>query len=107
MSSSSGGCTGSLPHGCSASSRTAIEGAGSPGCGNRRFAQAHHLTWWSRGGRTELENLALICSFHHKLVHELGWSITRDADGEISWFRPDGIRYRAGPAPPVRELVAS
>jgi hypothetical protein len=78
-----------------------------PGCGNRRFAQAHHLTWWSHGGRTELENLALICSFHHKLVHELGWSITRDADGEISWFRPDGIRYRAGPAPPVRELVAS
>jgi hypothetical protein len=78
-----------------------------PGCGMRRFAQAHHLTWWSRGGRTELENLALICSFHHKLVHELGWSITRDADGEISWFRPDGVRYRAGPAPPVRELVAS
>ena len=78
-----------------------------PGCGNRRFAQAHHLTWWSRGGRTELENLALICSFHHKLVHELGWTITRDADGEIRWFRPDGVRYRAGPAPPVRELVAS
>lgn len=78
-----------------------------PGCGNRRFAQAHHLTWWSRGGRTELENLALICSFHHKLVHELGWSITRDADGEIRWFRPDGVRYRAGPAPPVLEEAAS
>jgi hypothetical protein len=78
-----------------------------PGCGNRRFAQAHHITWWSRGGRTELENLALICSFHHKLVHELGWTISRDADGEIRWFRPDGIRYRAGPAPPVIDLVAS
>lgn len=78
-----------------------------PGCGNRRFAQAHHLTWWSRGGRTELENLALICSFHHKLVHELGWSLTRESDGEIRWFRPDGIRYRAGPAPPVIEAAAS
>lgn len=78
-----------------------------PGCGNRRFAQAHHLTWWSRGGRTELENLALICSFHHKLVHELGWTISRDAEGEIRWFQPDGVRYRAGPAPPIRDLVAS
>ena len=78
-----------------------------PGCGTKRFAQAHHLTWWSRGGRTELENLALICSFHHKLVHELGWRITRHADGEIGWFRPDGTRYRAGPAPPVLEEVAS
>jgi hypothetical protein len=78
-----------------------------PGCGMRRFAQAHHLSWWSHGGRTELENLALICSFRHKLVHELGWSITRDADGEISWFRPDGVRYRAGPAPPVFAEIAS
>jgi hypothetical protein len=78
-----------------------------PGCGNRRFAQAHHLAWWSRGGRTELENLALICSFHHKLVHELGWTISRDAEGEIRWFQPDGVRYRAGPAPPIRDLVAS
>ncbi len=78
-----------------------------PGCGNRRFAQAHHLQWWSRGGRTELENLALICSFHHKLVHELGWTLTRDVDGEIRWFRPDGTRYRTGPAPPVVEEVAS
>jgi hypothetical protein len=77
-----------------------------PGCGNRRFAQAHHLTWWSRGGRTELDNLALICSFHHKLVHELGWTISRDADGDIRWFRPDGIRYRARPAPPVLDQVA-
>jgi hypothetical protein len=78
-----------------------------PGCGNRRFAQAHHLTWWSRGGRTELDNLALICSFHHKLVHEFRWTISRDADGEIRWFRPDGIRYQAGPAPPVLDQVAS
>jgi hypothetical protein len=78
-----------------------------PGCGIRRFAQAHHLQWWSRGGRTELENLALVCSFHHTLVHELGWSISREEDGELGWFQPDGTRYRAGPAPPTREQVAS
>ena len=70
------------------------------GCGARRFTQAHHIVWWSRGGTTDLENLILLCSFHHKLVHEHGWSVTRDADGTVRWFHPDGTRYRAGPAPP-------
>ncbi len=69
-----------------------------PGCGARRFTEAHHIVWWRHGGRTDLDNLALICSFHHRLVHEQGWSIRRETDGEISWFHPDGRRYRAGPA---------
>ena len=68
-----------------------------PGCGARRFTEAHHVVWWSRGGRTDLDNLLLICSFHHRLVHEHGWSIARDARGEIMWRRHDGTRYRAGP----------
>lgn len=67
-----------------------------PGCGARRFTQAHHIVWWSDGGRTDLDNLLLVCSFHHKLVHELGWSIIRSPDGEISWLQPDGFRYRTG-----------
>jgi hypothetical protein len=70
-----------------------------PGCGTRAFTEAHHLVWWSRGGRTEPDNLLLICSFHHKLVHELGWSVRRDDDGEVRWFRADGTGYRAGPSP--------
>ena len=70
-----------------------------PGCGARRFTEAHHITWWSRGGRTELDNLLLICSFHHRLVHEHGWSIERDSSGEVTWRRHDGARYRAGPSP--------
>ena len=44
-----------------------------PGCDARRFTQAHHIEWWSRGGTTDLDNLILVCSFHHKLVHEHGW----------------------------------
>jgi len=71
-----------------------------PGCGTRAFANAHHVRWWSRGGSTELENLILICSFHHRLVHEYGWSARMEADGRVTWFQPDGARYRAGPAPP-------
>jgi hypothetical protein len=70
-----------------------------PGCGARRFTQAHHIVWWDRGGRTDLDNLALVCFFHHKLVHEFGWSLQR-CEGSVRWFWPDGTRYRAGPAPP-------
>jgi hypothetical protein len=73
-----------------------------PGCGSRRFTQAHHIVWWERGGRTDLDNLLLVCTFHHKLVHEYGWTVRRDTDGTARWFRPDGTRYFTGPAPPRR-----
>ena len=75
------------------------------GCGAKRFTQAHHLVWWRHGGRTDLDNLVLICSFHHRLVHELGWSVKRDADATIRWFGPDGTGYRAGPSPGVEALA--
>lgn len=70
-----------------------------PGCGTRAFTEAHHVVWWSKGGRTDLDNLVLICSFHHRLVHEYGWRLSRTPDGEVRWFRPSGDRYRAGPSP--------
>jgi hypothetical protein len=71
-----------------------------PGCGSRRFTHAHHVVWWGRGGRTDLDNLVLLCSFHHRLVHEHGWALERRSDGQVRWFDPGGARYRAGPAPP-------
>jgi hypothetical protein len=70
-----------------------------PGCGTRSFIEAHHVVWWSKGGRTDLDNLVLTCSFHHRLVHEHGWSLSRTPDGDVRWFRPGGDRYRAGPSP--------
>jgi hypothetical protein len=73
-----------------------------PGCGARRFLQAHHVVWRTRGGRTELANLVLICFFHHRLVHEGGWSVHRARDGTVRWSAPDGRRHVAGPAPPIR-----
>jgi Domain of unknown function (DUF222)/HNH endonuclease len=69
-----------------------------PGCGTRAFTEAHHIVWWRDGGRTELDNLLLVCSFHHKLVHEYGWRVRREPDGTVTWFHPEGRRYRAGPS---------
>jgi HNH endonuclease len=54
-----------------------------PGCGARRFTQAHHIVWRENGGPTDLDNLILICFFHHRLVHEYGWAIRRDPDGAV------------------------
>jgi hypothetical protein len=72
-----------------------------PSCGARRFTHPHHIEWWSRGGGTDFENVILVCTLHHRLVHEHGWRVTRDStDGIVRWFTPDGTRYRAGPGPP-------
>jgi hypothetical protein len=72
-----------------------------PGCGTTAFTVAHHLRHWSRGGPTTLDNLALLCSFHHRLVHEHGWRLRRDGP-VFAWTRPDGTPYPPGPPPPAR-----
>ena len=68
-----------------------------PGCPHRRWLHAHHLVHWADGGRTDLDNLALICSFHHALLHELGWRVTGDPNVELHFWRPDGHPLNTGP----------
>ena len=65
-------------------------GCSFPGCCNRRFVDAHHVRHWSEGGETSLANLVLLCSHHHRLVHEGGYGIRRDAEGQIYFRRADG-----------------
>ena len=71
-----------------------------PGCERVRYTDAHHVVWWSRGGRTDLVNLVLLCGFHHRLVHEGGWRLRLESDASVRWFRPNGEPFRAGPGPP-------
>jgi hypothetical protein len=53
--------------------RIALERAGGtcehPGCTARHFLQAHHIVHWERGGRTDLANLRMLCSLHHRHEH--------------------------------------
>jgi hypothetical protein len=67
-----------------------------PGCGRRWLLHAHHIIHWIWGGPTELDNLILLCVFHHKLVHELGWTVALGEPGTAEWFRPNGRRFEPG-----------
>ena len=41
------------------------------------WCDGHHLVWWTRGGKTALPNLALVCGRHHRMLHEEGWTLER------------------------------
>src|SRR5438067_7983137 len=60
-----------------------------PGCGSR-FGQGHHIRHWAHGGPTKLSNLAMLCRRHHRAVHEEGYQVDRQPDGQLSFRRPDG-----------------
>jgi len=61
-----------------------------PGCSHKRFVDAHHIQHWSAGGETSLGNLLLLCTRHHRLVHEGGFSIAKDYLDHWYFRRPDG-----------------
>src|SRR5213594_1651482 len=69
-----------------------------PGCG-RRFGQGHHLRHWAQGGPTTLSNLALLCPRHHRAVHEEGYQLDRQPDGELRFRHPDGRPLPEVPTP--------
>lgn len=60
---------------------------GCAGCGAPPgIAEAHHLRWWSHGGRTSLDNLVLLCSSCHHRIHKDEWEIR--VSGPDVWFVP-------------------
>ena len=54
-----------------------------PGCGATRALHAHHIRHWEDGGPTELNNLVLVCPYHHRLHHRGAITITGPADDLI------------------------
>ena len=68
-----------------------------PMCSNRRFVHAHHVHHWAHGGRTSLDNLVLLCGFHHRLLHEGGYKMSLDAAGTARFFTPAGAEIAPVP----------
>lgn len=50
------------------------------------WCEAHHLSPWSRGGSTSIDNGVLLCSRHHHVIHQGMWSV--ESRGGIPWFTP-------------------
>ena len=79
-----------------------------PGCGATRGLHAHHIVHWENGGLTELDNLVLVCPYHHRLHHRGGITITGPAH-RLTVTDSDGQPLRGGslarppttPPPPV------
>ena len=71
-----------------------------PGCTHKYYIDGHHIKHWSDGGETSLDNLVQLCRHHHRLVHEGGFTCTKNSEGKIEFRNPEGIRIaRAGRMP--------
>jgi hypothetical protein len=64
------------------------DGCQFPGCTHTRYLHAHHVRHWLHGGRTDVDNLILICSFHHRAIHDHGYRIRWVAE-RWEFRRPD------------------
>ena len=61
-----------------------------PGCHRKRYLDGHHLRHWVDGGETSADNMTLLCTHHHRLLHEGGFSIVRDEGGALRFVTADG-----------------
>ena len=73
-------------------------GCAFPGCSSPvSWCDAHHVRYWSDGGPTSLDNLVLLCSTHHHLVHEDRWIVECVADGHHRFRSPIGTELTVRP----------
>ncbi len=71
-----------------------------PGCTHRAFLEGHHFEHWVDGGATALTNLVLLCGFHHRFLHEHGYTGTIDEDGVATFVTERGEAVSQHPSPP-------
>lgn len=80
-----------------------------PGCSTRKL-EVHHLVHWEHGGRTDTNNLAGLCSYHHHRHHDGTYTVSGNADdpGGLTFKRADGtiIHPSAQPVQPTGPLRA-
>ncbi len=70
-----------------------------PGCGQRRWTDAHHIRHWMDGGETSLDNLITLCRFHHRSLHRGEYWIERGAGSEVLFRDPQNRCIETSPYP--------
>jgi len=58
-----------------------------PGCDRpAHWCDGHHCPDWTKGGRTDIDAIALLCRRHHTLLHKPGWhaKLLPDATFEVT-----------------------
>ena len=79
-----------------------------PGCERpASWCDGHHIVYVMHGGGDELENLVLLCTRHHRMVHEGGWQLVKADDGKVITVAPSSPfmgspRRRRGMGPSLR-----
>jgi hypothetical protein len=66
-----------------------------PGCTHSKWLDAHHVVHWADGGKTTPDNLVMLCSAHHRLLHEGGFEIRPGPNGEWQFRNASGFRQPA------------
>ena len=69
-----------------------------PGCANAIFTHPHHMVPWQPDGRTDLDNLVLLCEHHHRRMHSREWSVRGDANEELTFVGPSGRLMTSRPS---------
>jgi hypothetical protein len=70
-----------------------------PGCTNVSFTNVHHIEPWKPDGRTDLDNLALLCDHHHHRVHSREWTMSGNANEELTFVGPTSRLMTSRPSP--------
>lgn len=60
-------------------------------------SRGQHLPHWTDEGPTDDDDLIGRCWYHHRRVHEGGWTIEGDPRGEVDLVSPTGRRVPSLP----------
>jgi hypothetical protein len=73
-------------------------GCSFPGCDRpARWCDGHHIVSWLDGGPTSLNNSALLCRHHHRVIHRGEWHARLAPDGRPEFVPPSYVDPKQKP----------
>jgi hypothetical protein len=55
------------------------------------WTEVHHIHEWIDNGPTDIDNMCLLCRFHHREFEKRGWQVIMSDDGLPQWIPPPFI----------------